>query len=184
MRTLLLGVAVTLLLVPPAMAQGGEERWEMTITFGPCEAFAEGNFTVLYGGSIGRYLVGELEAESQCTGAFADSTFELSSGIATATHNLEDDELVITIEDSDGFFKLVSKGSTPMGRRTGIAYACFYPEGATWDVWLGMMELGPSFEQYDQLSVQDQTAIAAQAGLIGLTTSMNCIKGTFSMRKR
>ena len=71
-----------------------------------------------------------------------------------------------------------------MGRRTGIAYACFYPEGATWDVWQGMMELGQSFEEYDQLSAQDQTAIAAQAGLIGLTTSMNCIKGTFSMRKR
>ncbi len=60
MRTLLLGVAVTLLLVPPATAQGGEELWEITITLGPCEAFAEGNFTVLYAGSIGRYLVGEL----------------------------------------------------------------------------------------------------------------------------
>ena len=58
MRTLLLGVAVTLLLVPPAMAQGGEERWEMTITFGPCEAFAEGNFTVFTAGpSDGTWLV-------------------------------------------------------------------------------------------------------------------------------
>ncbi len=184
MRITLLSAVLTLAVVPIAMAQAGEEHWELTITLGPCEAFAEGTFTVLYAGSIGRYLVGELEAESQCTGELADSTFEVSSGIATVVHNLKDDELVVTIEDSDGFLKLVSKGSTPMGRRTGIAYACFYPEGATWDVWRGMMELGQSFEQYDQLSEQDQTAIAAQAGLIGLTTSMNCIKGTFSMRKR
>jgi len=59
-----------------------------------------------------------LEAEGQCTGELAqDSTFELSSGIATATHSLKDDELVISIEDSDGFFKLVSKGSTPLWSR-------------------------------------------------------------------
>ena len=130
-------------------------------------------------------MVGELEAEGQCTGEFAqDSTFELNSGIATATHNLEDDELVISIEDSDGFFKLVSKGSTPMGRRIGDAYACFFPEGATWDVWQGMMELGKMFEQYDQLSAEEQTAVNAQAGVIGLTTGLNCIKGTFSLRTR
>ncbi len=127
MRTLLLGVAVTLLLVPPATAQGGEELWEITITLGPCEAFAEGNFTILYAGSIGRYLVGELEAESQCTGELADSTFEVSSGIATVVHNLKDDELVVTIEDSDGFLKLVSKGSTPMGRRTWGCLRVFLP---------------------------------------------------------
>ncbi len=182
MRTLLLGVAVTLLLVPPATAQGGEELWEITITLGPCEAFAEGNFTVLYAGSIGRYLVGELKAEGQCTEEFAqDSTFDLNSGIATAIHNLEDDELVITIEDSDGFFKLVSKGSTPMGRRTGDAYACFFPEEATWDVWL---ELGQLFEQYDQLSAEEQVAVNAQAGLLGLSTGLNCIKGTFTLRTR
>ena len=48
----------------------------------------------------------------------------------------------------------------------------------------GMMELGQSFEQYDQFTAQDQTAIDMQAGVIGLTLSMNCIKGTFSMRKR
>ncbi len=30
---------------------------------GACEAFAEGTFTVLYAGSIGRYLIGELAAE-------------------------------------------------------------------------------------------------------------------------
>ena len=184
MRITLLSAVLTLAVVPIARAQGGEEHWELTITLGPCEAFAEGTFTVLHEGSIGRYLIGGLAAESQCTGEFADSTFELSSGIATATHNLKEDELVISIEDSDGFFKLVSKGSTPMGRRTGIAYACFYPEGATWDVWRGMMELGQSFEQYDQFTPQDQTAIAMQAGVIGLTLSMNCIKGTFSMRKR
>ncbi len=166
------------------MAQGGEELWEITITLGPCEGFAEGNFTVLHAGSIGRYLIGELEAESQCTGEFADSTFEVSSGIATVIHNFKDDELVVTIEDSDGFLKLVSEGSTPMGRRTGIAYACFYPEGATWDVWLGMMGLGQSFEQYDQLSAEQQTALNAQAGVIGFTTGLNCIKGTFSLRTR
>ncbi len=108
----------------------------------------------------------------------------MSSGIATVIHNFKDDELVVTIEDSDGFLKLVSKGSTPMGRRTGIAYACFYPEGATWDVWLGMMGLGQSFEQYDQLSAEEQTALNAQAGVIGLTTGLNCIKGTFSLRTR
>ncbi len=103
------------------MAQGGEERWEITITLGPCEAFAEGTFTVLCAASIGRYLVGELEAESQCTGELADSTFEVSSGIATIVYNLKQDELVVTIEDSDAFLKLVSKDSTPRGRRTGIA---------------------------------------------------------------
>ena len=48
---------------------------------------SEGTFTVLYAGSIARYLVGELEAESQCTGEFADSTFELSSGIATVVQD-------------------------------------------------------------------------------------------------
>ncbi len=182
MRSLLLGVAVTLLLVPPAMAQDGEERWEITITLGPCEAFAEGNFTVLYAGSIGRYLVGELEAEGQCSEEFAqDSSFELSSGIATAIHNLEDDELVITIEDSDGFFKLVSKGSTPMGRRTGDAYACFFPEEATWDVWQGLQKL---FEGYDRLPLEQQTAVNAQAGLLGLSTGLHCLKGTFSLRTR
>ncbi len=185
MRSLLLTAALTCAVVPIVMAQGGEERWELTITLGPCEAFDEGTFTVLHGGSIGRYLVGELEAESQCTGELAqDSTFELSSGIATATHSLEEDELVISIEDSDGFFKLVSKGSTPMGRRTGAAYACFFPEDATWDVWQGLDELNPYFEQYDQLSDGEQTAIAAQAGLIGLSLSISCIKGTFSMRTR
>ena len=128
MRSLLLSVAITLVLIPPAMAQGGEELWEITITLGPCEAFAEGTFTVLHSGSIGRYLIGELEAEGQCTGEWAqDSTFELSSGIATATHNLKDDELVITIEDPDGFFKLVSKGSTPMGRRDRGCLRVFFP---------------------------------------------------------
>ena len=150
----------------------------------PLRGICRGDVPVLYAGSIGRYLVGELEAESQCTGELADSTFEVSSGIATVVHNLKEDELVVTIEDSDGFLKLVSKGSTPMGRRTGIAYACFYPEGATWDMWQGMMKLGQSFDEYDQLSAQEQTAIAAAAGWIGLTTSMSCIKGTFSMRKR
>ncbi len=130
-------------------------------------------------------MVGELEAEGQCTGEFAqDSTSELNSGIATATHNLEDDELVISIEDSDGFFKLVSKGSTPMGRRIVDACACFFPERATWDVWQGMMELGKMLEQYDQLSAEEQTAVNAQAGVIGLTTGLNCIKGTFSLRTR
>ncbi len=69
------------------MSQGGEERWELTVTLGPCEAFAEGMFTVLYAGSIGRYLIGELEAEGQCTGEFADSTFERSSGIVTVTRD-------------------------------------------------------------------------------------------------
>ena len=117
----LLSAVLTLAVVPIAMAQGGEERWEFTVTLGPCEAFAEGTFTVLHEGPIGRYLIGELEAESQCTGEFPDSTFELSSGIATATYNLKEDELVISIEDSDGFFKFASKGSTPMGRRPGIA---------------------------------------------------------------
>ena len=71
MRITLLSAVLTLAVVPIAMAQGGEERWELTVTLGPCEAFAEGTFTVLYAGSIGRYLVGELEAESQCTGESA-----------------------------------------------------------------------------------------------------------------
>ena len=69
-------------------------------------------------------------------------------------------------------------------RRTGDAYACFFPEGATWDVWQGMMELGKLFEQFDQLSAEEQTAVNAQAGVIGLTTGLNCIKGTFSLRTR
>ena len=53
----------------------------------------------------------------------------------------------------------------------------FPGRAATWDVWQGLNELSPYFEQYDQLSEDDQTAIAAQAGLIGLSTSMSCNKG-------
>ncbi len=81
MRIMLLSAVLTLAVVPIAMAQGGEERWELTITLGPCEAFAEGTFTVLYAGSIGRYLVGELEAESQCTGESA-ANFVLAESIS------------------------------------------------------------------------------------------------------
>ena len=48
-------------------------------------------------------------------------------------------------------------------------------------MWQGMMEL---FDRYDQLSAEEQTVVNAQAGVIGLTTGLNCIKGTFSLRTR
>jgi len=44
MRITLLSAVLTLAVVPIATAQGGEERWELTITLGPREAFAEGTF--------------------------------------------------------------------------------------------------------------------------------------------
>ena len=37
MRIKLLSAVLTLAVVPIAMAQGGEERWELTVTLGPCE---------------------------------------------------------------------------------------------------------------------------------------------------
>ncbi len=38
MRITLLSAALTLAVVPIAMAQGGEERWELAIALGPYEA--------------------------------------------------------------------------------------------------------------------------------------------------
>lgn len=37
MRITLLSAVLTLAVVPIAMGQGGEERWELAITLGPCE---------------------------------------------------------------------------------------------------------------------------------------------------
>lgn len=65
-------------------AQTLDQLWQITINLGPCEAFARGTFRPMYSGPVGTYLVGGVDGESQCTGEFANSTFDVGSGMAFA----------------------------------------------------------------------------------------------------
>jgi len=160
------------------------ENWQLTINLGPCSGFARGTFVALHESALGRRLVGDLDVEMSCQGPQADSAVQVGSGMATANHNLRDDELIITIEDSEGFLKLMSKGVTPMGRRNGTAYWCGYPENALPEVWGAMQEVAAALSRFDDMSSQERMQVVSQGVFALQLTAIHCFKGTFSLVKQ
>lgn len=158
--------------------------WDINVTIGPCTLFARGSFRRTYTGSVGSYYVGGLTSEGKCTLQGADSNFTLESGVATVVENSKDDEFILSADNTDSYVKLTSKGSTPMGRRAGDAYVCFYPASAGWDTWQAVIQLGKASEQYQSMSAQQQLQFQAQAGYLSFATAVHCIKGTFTLDKR
>lgn len=158
--------------------------WEINVTIGPCTLFARGLFRRTYTGSVGSYYMGGLTSEGKCTTQGADSNFTIESGVATAVVNTKADEFILTVDNTDSFVKLTAKGSTPMGRRAGDAYVCFYPQSAGWDTWQKMIALGKEFQQYQSLAPQQQAQLQVQAGVLSFATSVHCLKGTFTLEKR